>query len=362
MNDRAATGNSDLTAIPQTRVPRRLRFPGMADRPTAVGVAEALLGTVAISTAGILIPRHWGLLDLQPHPLWIVVIGIAVRYGAASGYTAGAAAAASYMMFLCFTPELHLHPPRTPQLAQPFLLLTVGIALSELAGSQRRRLATTEARYQQAMAMFDYVVKRQRALSDQKSELERRILDQSTSLPTLYHVAKSLHVLDVEAVYQAIVEVVSSVFAAEACALYLCREDGLELWTGSPQVGRPAVLHAPTGVLGRALRERRVVTIHDRLKDEDPLAASDDDDPVVMAGPLLDRGQILGIVAVERLPFERLSRASTRTFQLILDWSSVALLNAVAHTALQRKPRRRSTPQRSDPLTASPKSLPADVL
>lgn len=354
MNDAAVMDTGDGTAMPETRGSRRIHFLDKLDRTTAVGVAEALLGTAALTTAGIVTPGHWGLLDLQPHPLWVVVISIAVRYGATSGYTAGAAAAASYTVFLCSSPQLGLHPPGALQLAQPFLLLTVGIALSELTRSQRGRLARVEASYERATAAFDQMAQRHQALLDQKSELERRILNQSTSLLTLYSVAKALHVLDVEAVYRAILDVVSSVFEAEACALYLCGEDGLELRTAFPQRSRPAVLHAPTGVLGHALLERQVVTIHERLKAEDPLAAADD--TVLMAGPLMVGGQVLGMVAVEELPFVKLSRGSTRTFQLILDWSSMALENALAHAALQRRPRKRSTPA-----PASPKALPSDV-
>jgi hypothetical protein len=130
----------------------------------------------------------------------------------------------------------------------------------------------------------------------------------------------------------------SHVLEAESCALYLWRDGQLQLHNDrrtSRFPSRPVVWSATTGVMGRAVRENRIVTIHDRLMDEDSQVVADE--PAMMAGPLVGHDtQILGIVAVEQLPFEKLNRASMRTFQILLDWSSAALANALVVEELQR--------------------------
>lgn len=304
--------------------------------PTPIGVIEALVGIVALTIAGFVAPGHWGMLDIQPHPLWVVVIAIAIRYGAASGYIAGFVAAASYTLFLCVSPDLHLHAPSMQQMTQPILLLIGGIVVGELTRSQHRRLTTVQQHYQQMRESSRELMQHQRMLADENAELKRRIMTQSSSLLTLHHVAQTLNVLQVEAIYPAIRDIVSSVLEAEDCALYCRREEWLQLYIGSPQSYPPAISSATKGIMGRALREARIVTIRDRLMDEDPQAIVGD--PVVMAGPLVGRdAQILGIVAVRQLPIAKLSRPSIRTFQILLDWSSAALANALEYEELQSK-------------------------
>lgn len=351
-NDAGVKGNAGARSMAESRKQQRPEWdvhwtrsnrkatqsPDVVVHHVAIGTVEALIGIVALTIVGFVVPGHWGLLDIQPHPLWIVVIAIAVRYGAASGYIAGAVSAASYTLFLCVDPHLGLHPPGTQQMIQPFLLLAGGIVVGELTRSQHRRLVTVQQFYQQASKASHALAQQQQALAETNAELERRIMNQSSSLLTLHRVARTLNVLHVEAIYPAILDVVSHVLEAESCALYLWRDGQLQLHNDRPTSRfppRPLVWNATTGVIGRAVRENRIVTIHDRLMDEDSQVVADE--PAMMAGPLVGRDtQILGIVVVEHLPFEKLNRASIRTFQILLDWSSAALANARVVEELQQ--------------------------
>lgn len=336
MNDAGVKDSADMSSIVESGKGHPIQSRAVLGLQPAIGTIEALVGIVALTIIGFVVPGHWGLLDIQPHPLWIVVIAIAIRYGAASGYIAGSVAAASYTLFLWVDPDLRLHTPHMQQMVQPFLLLIGGIVVGELTRSQHRRLTTAQQHHQQMRESSRKLIQHQQVLAGENAELKRRIMNQSASLLTLHRVARTLNVLQVEAIYPAILDVVSYVFEAEASALYLWREGQLELHIGTPESYPPVISSATDGVMGRALRESRIVTIHDRLMDEDPQAIVDD--PVMMAGPLLGRDtQILGIVAVGQLPFGKLNRPSIRTFQILLDWSSTALANALEYEELQRK-------------------------
>ena len=77
---------------------------------------------------------------------------------------------------------------------------------------------------------------------------------------------------------------------------------------------------ADTALIGQVLRERRVVTIRDRILEVGPSLAARD--AGLMAGPLLHPdGQVAGVVVVERLPYLRLTPTSVQLFELILDWA-----------------------------------------
>src|SRR5258706_13046550 len=104
MNDAGVKGNADATSMAQSRKrqrpgwnvywtpsnPKATQSPDGVVNHAVIGTVEALIGIVALTIAGFVVPCHWWLLDIQPHPLWIVVIAIAVRYGASSGDIAAA--------------------------------------------------------------------------------------------------------------------------------------------------------------------------------------------------------------------------------------------------------------------------------
>src|SRR5258708_5336887 len=127
MNDADVKDSADMSSMVESGGGHSLRSRAVLGLQTAIGTIEALVGIVALTIIGFVVPGHWGMLDIQPHPLWVVVIAIAIRYGAASGYIAGSVAAASYTLFLCVDPDLRLHFPLVQQMVQPFLLLIGGI-------------------------------------------------------------------------------------------------------------------------------------------------------------------------------------------------------------------------------------------
>src|SRR5207237_6519997 len=93
---------------------------------------EALQGIAIILVIGAALPdQGWGLLNLRPHPLWIIVLAIAVRYGALSGYLAGALSALTYGLLLWTRPEARFQLVAQPELIQHFLMFLTGAMLCE---------------------------------------------------------------------------------------------------------------------------------------------------------------------------------------------------------------------------------------
>ncbi len=321
-----------LTLVPAIR---RL----MAD-DTYRGIAEALAGVLCLTVLGVVIHGHWGLLDVQPHPFWILVIAIAMRYGAAPGYVAAGVASACYAFFIWVGPGLHLQSPNIRELAQLFFLLAGGMIVSELVRSQHRYLTTLKQHSAGTDATLHDLIQRQQAFDKVNTELEKRLITQSSSLIALYGIAKQLNVLEVQHVYAAIPVVMAEVFEAEACAIYEWREGRLELRAGAPShlPGRKDTWDLETGLIGRAFRDARVITVRERLIHEGVDAI--EEEPAMLAGPLLDRdGQPVGVVVVERLPFLKLNTAGLRLFETCLDWFSASLVNAEEYQeALRRAP------------------------
>src|SRR5262245_6878012 len=74
------------TAAPTARV----------QNPWLPGI-ETIVGVTLIVAIGLILPRgSWGLLNINPHPLWIIAAAVAARYGGRAGYFAGALAGITY--------------------------------------------------------------------------------------------------------------------------------------------------------------------------------------------------------------------------------------------------------------------------
>ncbi len=305
----------------------------------SLGVLEAFLGVLLVTGIAAVIPGHWGLLDVQPHPLWLVVIAIAIRYGVPAGYAVGAFAACGYGVLLYFRPGADGTLGPEHELLQVALLFVGGLVAGELVQAEHRRRLRAEEERGQVAASLEEVTQRCQVLQDVKGELEQRIVGQTASVISLYDAAKHLTTLDASAVCEATVNLVVSFVEAEACSLYLEDSSGqlrLEAHVPPLQAFRRSVLDPRQGLVRLALQERRVATLREQVLNGQATAA--DGRQAVMAGPLLDiAGRPCGVVVIERIPFLKFTPASVQLFGLVVDWASTALQNADAHHQMRAK-------------------------
>jgi len=304
-------------------------------RPRAtlpIALLEALLGVGLVAGAAAAVPGHWGLLDIQPHPLWLVVLAIAIRYGVPAGYAGGAFAAAGYCLLIRLQPGATAGWPAEHQLLQPILLFAGGAIIGELVHGRQQRLLHTEEALRTATTSLQRLTQRYQALQEVQGELEKRIVGQEASIASLYDAAKRMSSLDSVAVCEAGVHLVMEYLEAEACSLYLECDGRYEWRAGVPaaQPGRRHVLDTRHPLVSQALREHRLTTIRDQiLQSTEP---ADHDSAILMVGPLYDSvGSVRGVVVVEQLPFLKFCPATIQLFGLLTDWVSTALQNAEAH-------------------------------
>ncbi len=298
----------------------------------AFEILEAVFGVTIVSLVSLFIPGHWGLLDIQPHPLWLVVLATAIRSSRMAGYVSSVLAATSYSLLIWVQSQVQASPITAHDFIPPFLVFVAGIVVNELQQAQRQRLANVEQKHQQAAASLQEFTWRYQTISDVKAELEAQLMAQTDSMATLYDVAKQLGTLQSCALYPAILDAVMKVLGAQACALYLRHNEQLQLQAGCPHLwlGRAQVLNTENTLISRAFYKRQVASIRDCLVEQGPDMLTCQD--ILMAGPLLDGdGEVLGIVVIEDLPFLKFTPATIQSFTLILDWASMALQNALLY-------------------------------
>lgn len=316
-------------------------------RTRPVETVEAVLGVVLVAGLDLLIPAAWGLNHLDLFALWVVVLAIAARHGAPAGYVGGALAALAFYLLLAQNID-----PTAPLAAmvqiQPFLLFTAGVLVSEVVRARKRQEVQTDARYRRATAALADLGQQLEIAREAQRDLERRIAVQPTSLALALDQARGLAAASRETAPPLVLAMLRDLLGAERCALYRIEmgadsHETLRLSAGLPEgwAGRPASLVPAGPVVGRALRERRVVSVREAILRDGLATMAHASGPrdgqatltretVLLAGPLLgEDGAPFALVVVEALPFTRFTPSAVAVLEALLGLASVSMRGAL---------------------------------
>jgi hypothetical protein len=278
---------------------------------SAIGVA-ATLGIAALW--GV---PHLGLQVIDPHPVWLVVLVLAARYG-----TRGLAA----VLPIAWGALALLSGANGP--GQVLDTLAMPIELGALAGTvlvawiasgneRRERMLAAKVAELERRASADAVTlgDLRRAALTLRARNDRLDL----SLTFLWNVARRLHGDDAEAAAQAALELIGARIGARAASIEMVAGD-------TPAAGELRQL-AVVGIWNRESADRTVLAA---LASGQPTRAlelaeggpSDSD----IAAPILDgSGVVRGVVAARGVPGGGSSMAALRDLSVIAAWAAPAL-------------------------------------
>ncbi|MGH2626688.1 MAG: GAF domain-containing protein [Anaerolineales bacterium] len=274
-----------------------------------------------------------GLVDVQPSPLWIVVLAIAVRYGAAAGYLVGALAS-GVELFLRWT-----HSARgigADGWILALLLLAVGGAVGEIVDARERRVAGLEENLGKAGRSLEGLTDECRAAEAALAELQKQVAFHSSSALIFSALGRRMQSLRLPDLHPAILDLVSTALEANACSLFVCQDQGVRMAAARPGGDHHRAATAAGPLVDLALREARVVTLREFLLRTGGRVVPKE--MPLMAGPLMasDR-RVYGVVIVESMPITRFTASAVTRFDALLGWASAAVRNALRHQEIVRK-------------------------
>ena len=317
------------------RRPRVFRASRAALRdPRYLAYVEILLGLGAlVAVNSIFFPNRPGFVGVDPHPYWAVIVLVAARYGSPAGYVAGGLSALLYLAAVALAAGsvsgVDFLDPRT--VLEPVLFFLAGAVVGELREAQKRSHRGLAQRYDELEENVRDLAERYLASMELNRELERRIVNQTSTVTTLYEAARALDGLDIRELTPAVLELAGSFIEAESCSLYLRREGGFVLEAARPSggsAGRPEELDTTRGLPALVLGERRTATARELISEATPSRILRQE--MLMATPLLSEDRdVMGILVVEKMPFLRFTPAAVKLFALLGDWASSALQRAL---------------------------------
>jgi hypothetical protein len=338
------TSNAHTESEPSAWQPRALR---------AIAV-ESLIGVaLALGVIGLLGAPHVGLGSFRPHPVWLVVLVVAARYGARGLVIS---APISWLaLALVGAPGVHFLSALLAELAVPVELGALGAAVlvGWVASAHERTAAGTVEQLRQlgARAKSDAA-----ALAELRSAalaLRARNDRLELSLTFLRDVARRLDGADPEVAAQAALELATARLGARAGAVQMLptAADGAEP-ERAPQALVPV---AAAGVWDWSAAGEGDRTVAAALGSgrpvraiELPTAGPTDSDlaaPIVVERSSDSPGIVVGAIALRGVPRGGADMAALRDLSVIAEWVAGAFAAARASTALEATPRARTLTQ-----------------
>lgn len=282
----------------------------------------------------------WGAGDrfthVEPHPLWIIVLLMAVHYGTKEALIATAAASAALLLgnLPPQSLEQNVHDYAVQVLLRPLLWMLASLVLGELRVRHRLAHDETTEHMRNAERQVALLSRSHKELTAAKDRLETKLAGQLRTATGLFEAARTLETLEPDKVMAGATELVSIALHARAFSMFLLNGDTLVLaaahgWSQStPYPGRYA---ATTPLFREVVGAQRVVTVSTAAGE----AALDGHG--LIAGPLVEpgTGTLVGMLKIEDMAFLDFNLSSLQTFKTLTEWIAAAYQNAVAHKASQ---------------------------
>lgn len=278
---------------------------------------EAALMLGVLTACGVLLNEQDPLwLNTNPHPFWIVIVLVAMRYGNPAGFWTSMACAGLHLFAIAsrepgLVESLHLDPA---QLAPPVLYVIVGSFIGERIGGEQRRNEYFREQLDKTRESLEQSEGLRTRLEDTYRNLESRLAGETDTITQFFQNARQIESGGQDEIRNNLLNALEDCLGVEEADLWIRESNGS--WTSHRRPG------TPLPELGRiAARESRTVTARDFFGEQTrPPEAG------LLAGPLSWKNQgVDGVVVVTRMPFARFTRRAAMLFEILLDWGSRVL-------------------------------------
>ncbi len=253
-------------------------------------------------------------------PLWIVVLLMAVRYGAGAGIGAGLFCAALHLVGfrLAAVDAARAWNLDIAAVVTPFLYVLAGIVVGGPVTHLLKKadfLGQTIKDFEERLRVSESNCAE---LEQSYRQLERRIAGQTQTVTALADNLRQLDAATRPDLFPVLRTILKEQLGVDQAGVWELGGDG-RYHPAGPAAAPDAAL---PGLGAEALRVRGVVSARDLLQEGRPVRATDG----LLAGPVVGRGEVvLAVVVIQRIPFVGLTEAAVLGFKTLLDWTSRAL-------------------------------------
>lgn len=320
----------------------------MADRITKIRqsnlfIVETILGLMcAAAINAYFFPKSPAFANINPNPLWIIVIGIAARYGRKGALFAGFATAALFVGYYLVLSGIDAFYDDAWLLVGPFLFILIGFLIGEVKTAFILREDYLTTRVTELENLNTNLTHENEIVKQAHRDLSGNVATNQDTITTLNEIMTKIKSTSPDDIIRGLLEGIEGHLGANECSFYAFEGNLLTL---KKSIGwkdyyrRPETYERGQGLIGLALKEKKVFSIKDTLSNKSsPRVTTDFVGDSMIAIPVEDAADVLyGVASIEKIPFEKLTDATIQTAKIFASLTASALSSAYNLMALERK-------------------------
>jgi GGDEF domain-containing protein len=272
----------------------------------------------------MIFPDDPGYQSVNPSPFWIGILLFGMRYGMIAGLVSGIVSSCLFALGVQQAGE-SFRLQDTDFYLQPGLFVILGASVGGAADKYAQRIGVLNVKIADLLERVSGLQRQIQAEQKVLRAVEQQVVSQMSSIVTLFHGSRELGTLNRSELLPAMLDFFTTALKASKTSLFVPK-DGR--WVLFDQRGWEEKDHYPKtlkdghGVVGRAGKERRVVSLRDLFIAEGagrlrPGARTD----AIMAAPVVNpAGEPIAIFAVQSMDFIRFNSASVNLMTLLAEW------------------------------------------
>ena len=272
-----------------------------------------------------------GFFGISPHPYWIVVVGISIKYELKQSLAASFLSSLTYAVFLFVIQKFALAEFFSFEAFKPVLFFIVFATLiGKVRSGQVIKLETALLERKSLKDRYLRLQENHDKISTVNNELADRIMYQTYSYSTIYEMAKKIRNISIEDLFPEALKFISDTIEVEKCSFYILRRGKFELISArgwDEQDRRKSALINSNKIVKQVLEDKEVRAAKDFLEDIEtnpPLSIESD---VIISVPIIYGidSKVFGIINIEKILFSRFNSDSLSLLKIVSDWISDSL-------------------------------------
>jgi hypothetical protein len=267
------------------------------------------------------------------HPFEIVVLLVAARYGFVPGTITAILASLGYYSVILYRDGFSSFFPQEFSFLWPSVFLFSGMVIGDFHDDDRRKLEESERQRERERQQMRADRFRIETLETALLELEKRFLLQPETVSTLYDVARSINTSDLNSLPAALLSALSRFVGVESAGVY---RRSHAMWTLSESFGsfpRRREIPVAEGMFGAADRSQGLVVLQSLLDSDagkspnaKPESRGENESLPLFVLPVRCDGQdARWLIAIEKIPFQKIVPETFRMLEIIADWAGTQL-------------------------------------
>lgn len=282
--------------------------------------AETLVCIVVFILANIIMwPSNPAFLGVDPHPYWIVVLAMAIRYGRPGALFSSLVCSTVFVGWLAGTFGIWIFIDNPLFLRFPFLFALAGFLIGEVKSGFNVREEMVLQKVQELTAINEQLSRNEEVISEAHRKISEDLALRQDTITILSKIVLRLEGCESIKIYEGILESFEEHLNAAECSIYELNGEELILkltkgWKENCQ--RPRILSISHEMMGRSIRERRTISIKEYLSEN---LTGDIGDMLLVIPVISKLGQIFALASIEKIPFSSFTSRMVHTASVICE-------------------------------------------